>query len=145
MSKDASSKTTSLAGESTGKAKYMFLPDTSGVEATEEPHTHPSKVFQKQTDQTKPWRRDLHSDVLFEAARKNAGTHREERETCKAMSVTLLCNFGVPQCQCSSQWRTTFHPQDSDNADRAPQNGTDSQDAHTCNRGGPCQNRGGSL
>ena len=37
---EASSKTTSVASESTGKAKYMFLPDTSGVEATKEPHTH---------------------------------------------------------------------------------------------------------
>ena len=47
----------------------------------------------------------------------------KERETCKAMSVTLQCNLGVRQCQCSSTWRTTVHPQDSDNADRAPQNG----------------------
>ena len=26
-----------------------------------------------------------------------------------------------------------------------PKTATDSQDAHACNRGGPCQNRGGSL
>ena len=65
-----------------------------------------------------------------------AHTERE-REICKAMSVTLQCNLGVRQCQCSRTWRTTFHPQDSDNADRAPQNGVQSR--------GPCQNRAGSL
>ena len=42
---EASSKTTSVASESTGKAKYMFLSDTSRVEAT--------KPLQKQTDQNK--------------------------------------------------------------------------------------------
>ena len=45
-------------------------------------HTHATKVFRKQTEKTKPWRRDLHPDVLFEATRKNTSTHRErQRET----------------------------------------------------------------
>ena len=52
---EASSKTTSVASESTGKAKYMFLPDTSGVEDTKEPHTHtPRRCSKSRQTKQKP-------------------------------------------------------------------------------------------
>ena len=149
---EASSKTTSVASESTGKAKYMFLPVTSGVETTKEPHTHASKVLQKQTDQTNPWRRDLHPDVLFEAARKNyKHTHRKNVKyarrcqspcnatwACASVSVQV---HGAPPSINKTPTMVTVRTKTAN----------DSQDAHTCNRGVPvrtaaalCQKREGS-
>ena len=124
----------------------MFLPGTWRVEATEEPHTHTPRRCSK-TRQTKE---NPGEEISIQMCRlrlhEKIQPHTDkERETCKAMSVTLQCNLGVRRCQCSSTWRTTFHPQDSNNADRArSKTATDSQEAHTCNRGGPCQNREGS-
>ena len=121
---EASSKTTSVASESTGKAKYMFLPDTSGVEATKEPHTHTPRRCSVSRQKKQNLGEEISIQMCCLRLHEKIQAHTEkERETCKAMSVTLQCNFGVRQCQCSSTWRTTFHPQDSDNADRAPQNG----------------------
>ena len=114
---EASSKTKSVASESTGKAKYMFLPDTSGVEATKEPHTHtPRRCSKSRQTKQKPGE-EISIQMCCLIHEKIQAHTEKERETC-----TLQCNLGVRQCQCSKTWRTTFQPQDSDNADRAPLN-----------------------
>ena len=92
---EASSTTTSVASD-------MFLPDTFGVEATKEPHTHTPRRCSKSRQTKQNLGEEISIQMCCLRLHEKIQAHTEkERETCKAMSATLQCNLGVRQCQCS--------------------------------------------
>ena len=146
MSRVASSKTTSVAGESTGEAKYMFLSNTSGVEATEEPHTHtPPRCSKSRHTKQNPDEEISIQMCCLRLHEKYRHTQRENVKHAKRCqspcSATWACAsvsvqvHGAPPSIHKTPTMLTVRPKAA----------TDRQDAHTCNRGRPCQNSGGSL
>ena len=141
MPRDASSKTTTVASESTGKAKYMFLPDTSGVEATKEPHTHtPRRCSKSRQTKQKPSEEisiqmcclRLHEKYKH-IQRKNV-KHAPCSATWACASVSVQ-EHGAPPSNHKTPTMPTVRPKTAN----------DSQDAHTCNRGETlCKKREGS-